>query len=48
MPNAPTLKNSVVYELVRREGDTIEVKITGEQTASEQKFDSGVPARRPL
>lgn len=43
MPNAPTLKNSVVYELVRREGDTIEVKITGEQTASEQKFDSGVP-----
>ncbi len=43
MPNAPVLKNSVVYELVHREGDTIEVMITGEQTGTEQKFDSGVP-----
>lgn len=43
MPNAPVMKNSVVYELVRREGDTIEVKISGQQTGEEQEFDSGVP-----
>lgn len=47
-PNAPVIKNSVVYELIRREGDTIELSMDGTQSGAPQEFDVGVPGAKAV
>ena len=47
-PNAPKISNTLVYELVRRNGNAIEVSITGTQTGKEQEFDVGVPGAKAV
>lgn len=42
-PNAPVINNTLICELVRREGDAVEIRITGTQTGKRQDFDLGVP-----
>jgi len=47
-PNAPRIRNTLVYELVRREGDTIELSVNGTQSGEQQEFDVGVPGAKAV
>lgn len=42
-PNAPVIESVVEYELLSRDGDQLNLKITSTQTGKEQDFDVGVP-----
>lgn len=41
--NAPAIENTLINELIRRDGDTIEIKMTGTQNGDPQDFDLGIP-----
>ena len=47
-PNAPRIRNTLVYELVRRDGDAIELSVSGTQTGEQQEFDVGVPGAKAV
>lgn len=41
--NAPAIENAIICELVRREGNIIEITMSGTQTGKKQDFDLGLP-----